>query len=416
MGNEAIAGDVQRKKLIGKLSLLFLMTMIGLTFFSNTINNFALPRVQTVRPGSGALIKEIFGEGTVEVKSTREEYAAANLRVKEVMVEQGDRVSKGQPILSLDVDSLNLEVETLRLEADIQQSNYLDEQARYQQIQLSLVGALKNQEQKQRDYNNLKALFEKGAETAVNLQNAEKDLAEEESNCQTIRLNLEIQARKVENLAKQVANMTSKADILAKEAANNGVYTAPVDGLITELNFPAGSMTNNSLPLFKLADLGQGFRLIVPIDNDWVDYVKPGDTVSVNTLSLGDKKTEGKIDKIVENSRHNGDEKDLWIDVSLEGLTGGEKGEIYLSKKTKPYATLVPNSAVYDDSSGSYVFVLESRKGPLGEENYLQKVDVNVEDSDNNKSALTDMVMGEVVMQSNKPLEDGDRVLKEAAN
>lgn len=70
MGNEAIAGDVQRKKLIGKLSLLFLMTMIGLTFFSNTINNFALPRVQTVRPASGALIKEIFGEGTVEVKST----------------------------------------------------------------------------------------------------------------------------------------------------------------------------------------------------------------------------------------------------------------------------------------------------------------------------------------------------------
>jgi len=411
-----IADDAQRKKVIGKLSLLFLMAMIGLTFFSNTINNFALPRVQTVRPTNGALIKEIFGEGTVEVKSTREEYADANLRVKEVMVEQGDRVSKGQTILSLDVDSINLEVETLRLEADIQESNYRDEQARYQQLQLSLAGALKNQEQKQRDYNNLKALFEKGAETAVNLQNAEKNLAEEESNCKTIRLNLEIQARKVENIAKQAENMTSKVDILAKQVANNGVYTAPVDGVITELNFPAGSMTNNSLPLFKLADLGHGFRLIVPIDHDLVDYVKPGETVSVNILSLGDKKTEGKIDKIVENSQHNGDEKDLWIDVSLEGLTGGEKGEIYLSKKTKPYATLVPNSAVYDDSGGSYLFVLESRKGPLGAENYLQKVEVNVEDSDNQTSALTDMVMGEVVMQSNKPVEDGDRVLKEAAN
>lgn len=205
-------------------------------------------------------------------------------------------------------------------------------------------------------------------------------------------------------------------DTLAKQVANNGVYTAPVDGMITELNFAEGSMTNNSLPLFKLADLRQGFRLIVPIDNDLVNYVKTGDTVSVNILSLGDKKTEGKIDKIVENSQHNGDEKDLWIDVSLEGLTGGEKGEIYLNKKTKPYATLVPNSAVYNDSSGSYIFVLESRKGPLGTENYLQKVEVNVEDSDNEKSALIDMVMGEVVMQSNKPVEDGDRVLKEAAN
>lgn len=122
-------------------------------------------------------------------------------------------------------------------------------------------------------------------------------------------------------------------DTLAKQVAKNGVYTAPVDGMITELNFAEGAMTNNSLPLFKLADLGQGFRLIVSIDNDLVDYAKPGDTVSVNILSLGDQKTEGKIDKIVENSQHNGDEKDLWIDVSLEGLTGGEKGEIYLSKK-----------------------------------------------------------------------------------
>ncbi|AGL01200.1 efflux RND transporter periplasmic adaptor subunit [Desulfoscipio gibsoniae] len=388
MGNEAIAGDAQRKKLTGKLSLLFLMAMIGLTFFSNTINNFTLPRVQTARLTNGALIKEIFGEGTVEVKSTREEYADANLRVKEVMVEQGDRVSKGQPIIILDVNELK--------------SNYQDEQARYRQLQLSLAGAREEQAQKQRDYDNLKYLFDNEAETAVNLQNAEKNLADAKRNCEDIQLNLEIQARKVDTLAKQVAK--------------NGVYTAPVDGMITELNFAEGAMTNNSLPLFKLADLGQGFRLIVSIDNDLVDYAKPGDTVSVNILSLGDQKTEGKIDKIVENSQHNGDEKDLWIDVSLEGLTGGEKGEIYLSKKTKPYATLVPDSAVYDDSGGSYVFVLESRKGPLGTENYLQKVEVNVEDSDNEKSALTDMVMGEVVMQSNKPVEDGDRVLKEAAN
>ena len=388
MGNEAIAGDGQRKKLIGKLSLLFLMTMIGLTFFSNTINNFALPRDQTVRPTNGALIKEIFGEGTVEVKSTREEYADANLRVKEVRVEQGDRVSKGRTIIILDVDGLK--------------SDYQDEQARYRQLQLSLAGAQAEQAQKQRDYENLKVLFDHEAETAVNLENAARNLADAQRHCEDIQLNLEIQARKVAALAQQVAN--------------NGVYTAPVDGLITELNFPAGSMTNSSLPLFKLADLGQGFRLIVPIDKDLLDYVKPGDTVSVNMLSLGDQKTEGTIDRIVENSRHNGEEKDLWIDVSLEGLSGGEKGEIYLSKKTKPYDTLVPNSAVYDDTSGSYVFVLESRKGPLGTENYLQKVNVNVEDSDREMSALTDGVMGEVVWQSNKPVEDGDRVLKEGAN
>ncbi|MEL7564080.1 MAG: efflux RND transporter periplasmic adaptor subunit [Dehalobacterium sp.] len=388
MHHEVIADRTQRKKLMGRLSLIFFIGIIILTFFSNTINNFTLPRVQTDRPTNGALIKEIFGEGIVEAKQVREEYTDVNLRVKDVMVEVGDRVKKGQTILSLDVDSLK--------------SDYQDEQDRYQQLQLSLSSAQSDVEQKQRDYDNLKFLFDQGAETAINLQNGEKNLAEAERTCENIRLNLEIQARKVETLATQVAN--------------NGIYTAPVDGIITEVNFAQGSMAGNTLPLYKLADLTQGFRLIVPIANDLVDYAKPGDIVSVNILSLGDKKTEGKIEKIVDNIGHNGEEKDLWIDLSLEGLTGGEKGEIYLSKKTKPYSTLVPNSAVYYDSSGAYIFILKSRKGPLGMENYLQKVEVNVEDTDNAKSALTDLVMDEVVIQSNKPVEDGDKVLKEAAN
>ncbi len=388
MNQEIIADDMTRKKKIGKLSLLFISVMIALTFFSGTINNFSLPRVETARPTNGALVKEIFGEGKVEAKATYEEYTDTNLRVKDVMVGLGDRVTQGQPLISLDVDPLK--------------SDYQDEQARCQQLQLSLAGARDGQDEKQRDYDNMKILVEQGAEAAINLQNAAKALAEAKRNYENIRLNLEIQARKAENLAEQV-----KGD---------GVYTAPADGIITELNFAQGSMTNNSLPLYKLADPGQGFRLVVPVAHDLADYARPGDTVQVNIHSLEAKIAEGKIDKIVDDSQHPGEKKDLWVDLSLDGLTGGEKGEIYLSKKTKPYAALVPNSAVYNDSRGSYVLVLESSKGPLGTENYLQKVEVNVEDSDNQKSALTDMVMGEVVTQSNKPVEDGDRVLKEAAN
>lgn len=388
MSQEIIADDMTRKKKLRKLSLLFIGVMIALTFFSGTINNFSLPRVETARPTNGALVKEIFGEGKVEAKTTYEEYTDTNLRVKDVMVGLGDRVAKGQPLISLDVDTLT--------------SDYQDEQVRYQQLEISLAGARDSQDEKQRDYDIMKILVEQGAEAAINLQNAEKALADAQRNCQSIQLNLEIQARKVEKLAKQV-----KGD---------GVYTAPADGIITELNFTKGAMANNSLPLYQLADPGQGFRLIVPVANDLADYARPGDTVQVNILSLDGKKAEGKIDKIVTDSQHPGEEKDLWVDLPLEGLTGGEKGEIYLSKKTKPYATLVPNSAVYNDSSGSYILVLKSRKGPLGPEDYLQKVEVNVQDSDNEKSALTDMVMEEMVMQSNKPVEPGDRVLKEAAN
>lgn len=387
MNEEIIANDMTRGK-IRKLSLLFVSVMVALTFFSGTLNNFSLPRVETARPTNGALVKEIFGEGTVEAKATYEEYTDTSLRVKDVMVRLGDRVTIGQPLISLDVDTLK--------------SDYQDEQARYQLLEISLAGARADQEQKQRDYDITKTLFDNGGESAVNVQNAQKSLADAERNGQNIQLNLEIQARKVENLAKQVED--------------DGVYTAPANGIITELNFAKGSMTNNSLPLYKLADPGQGFRLIVPVANDLADYARPGDTVNVNILSLENKKAEGKIDKIVADSRHPGEEKDLWVVLSLDGVTGGEKGEIYLSKKTKQYPALVPNSAVYSDSGGSYIYILKSKKGPLGTENYIQKMSVNVEDYDNEKSALSDMVGDEVVVQSDKSLADGDKVLKEAAS
>ena len=388
MNQEAIVQETARKKKIGELGLLFVSVVVALTFFSGTINNFTLARVETARPTNGALVKEIFGEGTVEAKATYEEYTDTSLRVKEVMVGLGDRVTKGQPLISLDVDTLK--------------SDHQDEQARYQQLEISLAGARADQKQKQRNYDITKTLFDNGGESAVNVQNAEKSLADAERNCRNIQLNLETQAKKVENLAKQVEG--------------GGVYTAPVDGIITELNFAKGSMTNNSLPLYKLADPRQGFRLIVPVANDLADYARPGDTVNVNILSLEDKKAEGKIDKIVADSRHPGEEKDLWVGLSVDGVTGGEKGEIYLSKKTKQYPTLIPNSAVYFDSDGSYIYILKSQKGPLGTENYIQKMPVNVEDYDNEKCALSEMVMDEVVVQSDKPLEDGDKVLKEASS
>lgn len=382
----------RKKQTIGRQSLMFFIMMMVLTFFSNTLLHFTLPKVEAERPTNGVLIKEIFGEGTVEVKQVWEEYAKANLPVKEVLVEQGDRVSKGQTILSLDIRSL--------------QDSYLDEQTRLQLLELSLAGAEDTLEQKQRDYENIKALVENGAEAEINLLNAEKALAEAARNCDTTRLNLTMQERKVQSLAEQVAN--------------GGVYTASADGIITELNFAAGSTANSTQPLFRLADTGQGFRLVVPVAGELAEYARPGDTVSVNIYSL-DQKTEGKIERITDNSQRPGEQKDVWIDLAGEGLAGeglagGVKGEIYLSKKTKPYPALVPNSAIYTDSDGSFVYVLKSRKGPLGMENYVQRLDVNVEDRDNEKSALTNMIADEVIIQSNKPLADGDKVLKEAAN
>lgn len=386
MLNAVTTGRTERRRITGKLGLLFLLMMTILTFFSKTINNITLPRVEVTRPAAGALVKEIFGEGTLEAKFCWEEYAKSPLRVKEVLVGLGDQVSKGQPILILDIDDLK--------------SAYLDERARLRELELSLAEAEMECVQKERDYRNVELLYELGAAAKVALQDAEKALADAERKRDTILLNVEVQTRKLQDLAAQVGN--------------DGVYVSPGSGVVVGLSFDKGDMTNSSQPLFRIADPTQGFRPIVPVANDLADYVRPGDTVNFNIPALGDRRGTGEVERIVDNKEQPREKKDIWVDMSLDGLAGGERGLIYLSKKTKQYRTLVPNSAVYEDTNGFYVFTVQERKGPLGTEHYVQKMYVNVEDSDNTKSALTDFVMGEVVVQSSKPISEGDRVLKEA--
>jgi multidrug efflux pump subunit AcrA (membrane-fusion protein) len=410
----------KRKKVTGKLLVIFIMMMILLTFFSNTINNFTLPRVALESTSRGALIKEISGEGRIETKSFYEQYIDSNLKVIDVYVQVGDTVKKGQTILSLDVDNLKSSVQ--------------DEKAKYRQQQITLdklkdnssllnynskiESALENVEKQTKNFQDIKTLYDSGFETENNLKNAEISMKDAERNynstvqskdefvrnnqrdIETAELNLEIAARRIENLNKQVAN--------------NGIYTAPTDGIITELNFSEGTMANSSKSLFKLAETSQGFQLTVSVDRDLVDYIKPGDALDVYITSLGYKVLSGKIAQIKEDLK-NGDNKELLIDVNDEELQGGENAQITASKKTKQYMALVPNSAVYSDSDGSYVFVIKKKDGPLGTESYVQRVNVTVEDSDSTKTAVVNgiMSMDKVVTESTKSLSDGDRVVVE---
>lgn len=419
MGAEELIDYVRRKKRTGRLLAGFVIVMALLTFFSNTINNFLLPRVVLESPSRGALIKEISGEGSIEAKSVYEEYADSGLKVLEVNVEEGDAVRKGQPILSLDIDELK--------------SSLQDERSKYRQQQLDIeklkddsalgrydssIESAKDKLEEQTDYyQDIKTLYDAGFESESKLKEAEAELNNAQRSydsavqdkeeylrnnlrdVESSELSLEIQGRKIASLEKKVAN--------------GGVYTAPSDGIITELNFGKGTLTNNSQPLFKLAEASGGFQLSISVDSDLAAYVKPGDKVDVKVTALEAGRAEGSIAQVKENLE-DGDMKDIVIDVKSNELQSGEKGEVTISKRTEQLYELVPNSAVYTDSDGSYVYTVKKVDSPLGVESYVQRVNVTVLDSDSTKSAVTGISpMEKVVAGSTKPLDDGDRVVIE---
>ncbi len=94
--------DTKRKKNIKKIAGVFLITMLILTFFSNTIMNYSLPEVATEVVTGGTVSNKVRGQGTVETNSDYEVMVSGTRVIKEVKVEVGDTVEKGQVLFTFE--------------------------------------------------------------------------------------------------------------------------------------------------------------------------------------------------------------------------------------------------------------------------------------------------------------------------
>ena len=75
--------------------------MLLLTFFSNTIRNHSLPQVSTQRVTSGTITPELTGGGQTESAGLTQVEAPASGVVTGVLASTGDKVEKGQVILTV---------------------------------------------------------------------------------------------------------------------------------------------------------------------------------------------------------------------------------------------------------------------------------------------------------------------------
>ena len=94
--------ETKRKQIIKKIASIFLIVMLILTFFSNTIMNYSLPEVATEVVTGGTVSNKVRGQGTVETNSNYEVMVSGTRVIKEVKVEVGDTVEKGQVLFTFE--------------------------------------------------------------------------------------------------------------------------------------------------------------------------------------------------------------------------------------------------------------------------------------------------------------------------
>lgn len=91
----------KRKDRIKNIAIIFLVIMLLLTFFSNTIMNYSLAEVETAYAESGTLTTKIRGEGFVEAREPVNVSSKTEREILKVLVKDGDKVKKGQALFVL---------------------------------------------------------------------------------------------------------------------------------------------------------------------------------------------------------------------------------------------------------------------------------------------------------------------------
>lgn len=395
------------KKLLKKVTYLFIAIMLLLTFFSSTINNLGLIRVVAAEVRAGKLEYRISGLAVATPADIREIFPEYALNVKSLEVKDGDTVKKGQLLAVFDVKELE---EALKVKARELESARAKIRAETLNYDFAIKNAEKEAASSRNELDVSLELYIAGAETQANIEKrkdeSEKDERELDKLLEEKAAALSEMRRGADELERDIASL--KSDI-----AGFRVLLSPVDGYIWEINAQRGAMTDTSRPIFKIAGNGGGFSAEFTVDAAEGKNLKAGDKMKITVPSMDDKKIDAQISSIKPAGAGSGAELEISASFDGAGLKGGEMIEIEITRESEFSDTIIPNSAVRKDFSGrDFVYVVKERESSLGKEYYLQKAFIYIKASDMKETAVASGLspFESVVAESDRPVTAGDRV------
>ena len=203
--------EKSRKEIIKKAAVIFLAAMLVLTFFSNTIMNYSLPEVATEPVYSGSVSNKVRGQGVVEANSDYEVTVSGARVIKEVKVEVGDSVEKGQVLFTFE-EGENTELTEAQDALDQMELDYAK----------SLLKSMPDYESDNMDIKSAKEDLEAAVKARDKAKSAEKDLKKaktEESAAKKKAASLEEKATALQEQVETYNNLGNYEEVKAQVTA-----------------------------------------------------------------------------------------------------------------------------------------------------------------------------------------------------
>jgi len=244
--------------------------------------------------------------------------------VKKVHVNVGDKVRKGQLLVSI---------------------NNTDLQAKKGQVNAGIVQAKTAFNNAEKNYNRFKNLFASNSVT-------QKEMDDMTANYEMAKAGLES--------ANQMKN-----EINAQFAYSN--ITAPFSGVITSKNIEEGDMANPGMPLISL-ETPKVFEVIAMVPETEISKIKKGTSVNVLVKSL-DKILKGKVSEVSTSAKNTGGQYLVKINLDktdvniLSGMFSTVQFPV--ERKIKSSLVLIPKDAIVKNGQLSGVYTVSESNTAL---------------------------------------------------
>jgi HlyD family secretion protein len=385
--------------------------------------------VQWEYPRRETIVSKVNAKGTVEFIRKETVYPSTQAQITKVHVKVGDEVSEGDVLITYDDKVLSTyrdqlaeaelglrtarlglqsasigasNAELLQAEAAIEQARktIADIEAQLHQFDLSIAQIEDNISTARQNAERMKSLYDAGAATRVEFENAEKSLKQLTDQLESTRsqrasaeLGLPIarenerlarvQYETLRNRASQPASVTQQeiqaisieqAELRVAQIQKNidefvGEERAPVSGTVLALNVREGEYGTTGRALMEIADISNKNLVVVVLvpEND-AKNIDLGQEAEIKGAALGTDRFAGHISKIYPLAERkqvgNSVETVLTVEITPEEgarLRAGYSIDAVIITKTSVDALAAPLMSIRSDTDGTeFVYVIGS--------------------------------------------------------
>ncbi|URZ01762.1 efflux RND transporter periplasmic adaptor subunit [Clostridium felsineum] len=366
----------KKNKIVTISIIVFVGIIVVCTYFSKTIKNMLLPEVSVAYIKPGNIGESFEATGTIQYENTHKIYPMSNWQVKQVCVKLNQEVKKGDVLAKVDNDEISLK-EKEEQEIIIQLQDEINSLKKAQPPDQDKI----KEDQYKLDTENIK------------YKAIRKGLTDDGSILSDID-------GKIVSINSQNQDTTSdtQSDNSSSSQAENNVQAA-------------------SNALFEIISSDATFSVKWIASDKDAEKISIGDNVNVTsqdgensnaeTATISEKKYDSNKDQYeflaTLNNNKNLKENDK-VTVSTQG-------------NGKKYDNVIPKSCLHDENGVDYIYAVKAKNGALENEEYVEKIQVKVLDSDTLNCAIKSVNDGHldksnygIVSSSSKSIDDNSEV------